>query len=314
MIKEFATTLSIYFAVALVVLLAASFSEGDAGFPMLFSLVLLVPLYLWKRSYTRKATLSRKGNGRSLKTVLGWSLALFFLALLVRVPSVVLFKMPYEKAPLIYLLTLTIVLVEKTDPWVFGFKTERTARGLLYGLLFFTILQGVFLVVQCLIVYALTGLRAVSSFDVILFFLNLPFQVLLVGVSEEELFRGYIQTSMERFGVFKAIVFQAVLFGLWHFVWDISPFDPTGMFQYITLTFLFGLFLGYFYRKAKSLIPLILVHGLWNSFQSGIVMNENVLKTLGRTSFMSQMLVRFLPYTMAFLAVLVFTEYWVREV
>ena len=281
---------------------------------MLFSLVLLVPLYLWKRSYTRKATLSRKGNGRSLKTVLGWSLALFFLALLVRVPSVVLFKVPYEKAPLIYLLTLTIVLVEKTDPWVFGFKTERTARGLLYGLLFFTILQGVFLVVQCLIVYALTGLRAVSFFDVILFFLNLPFQVLLVGVSEEELFRGYIQTSMERFGVFKAIVFQAVLFGLWHFVWDISPFDSTGMFQYITLTFLFGLFLGYFYRKAKSLIPLILVHGLWNSFQSGIVMNENVLKTLGRTSFMSQMLVRFLPYTMAFLAVLVFTEYWVREV
>lgn len=104
-----------------------------------------------------------------------------------------------------------------------------------------------------------------------------------------------------------------MLFGLWHFVWDLSPFNPFGMLQYIALTFIFGLLFGYFYSKIRSLVPSILVHGLWNSFQSGMIMNNEVLDTLAQASLLSQVLVWFLPYAVAFSAVLLFTKYWVKE-
>lgn len=90
--------------------------------------------------------------------------------------------------------------------------------------------------------------------------------------------------------------------------------QPFGMLQYIAFTFLFGLLFGYFYSKTRSLVPLILVHGLWNSFQSGIIMNNEVLDMLAQASLLSQVLVWFLPYAVAFSAVLLFTKYWVKEV
>ncbi|MEM2263107.1 MAG: hypothetical protein QW160_02680, partial [Candidatus Bathyarchaeia archaeon] len=98
-------------------------------------------------------------------------------------------------------------LVEKTDPSAFGFKTRGMAEGLLYGVLFFAILQGTILV-HSVVVYVLLNQLTISSFDVALFLLNLPFQVLLVGVSEEGLFRGYIQTSMERLAVSRPSFFR----------------------------------------------------------------------------------------------------------
>lgn len=245
--------------------------------------------------------------------VVGWTLALFLLALTVRVPSALIFKMPYEKAPIIYLLTFTIVLVEETELTVFGFKTQKMAKALLNGAVFFIILQGTILFVHCTAVHALTG-QAAISFNFTLFLTVMPFHTLLVGISEEGLFRGYIQTSIEPFGALKAIFFQAVLFGLWHFVWNLSPFNPLGMLQYITFSFLFGLLFGYFYSKTKNLVPLILVHGLWNSFQSGVIRNTEVLDKLAQTPFPTQILVWFLPYAIAVPAALAFTKYWVKEI
>ncbi|MEM3824491.1 MAG: type II CAAX endopeptidase family protein [Candidatus Bathyarchaeia archaeon] len=312
--KAFAVSLLIYFAVALVIMLAAFLSHGDSWPPMFLSIVMLIPLYLWKKNYTGKVELSKRVDEKPLGIVVGWALALFFLAMMARVPSVLLFNMPYEKAPLIYLLTLTIILVERTDLSAFGFKAQKMTRALLCGATFFIIFQGTILFVQCLMVYAFTNQTAISSFDFSLFLFSMPFQVLLVGISEEGLFRGYIQTRMERFGVFKAVLFQAALFGFWHFVWYISPFNLFGILQYVAFTFLFGMFFGYFYSKARNLAPLVLFHGLWNSFQYGMIMDNEVLDMLAQTSLLNQFLVWFLPYALAVLAALVFTKYLVKEI
>ncbi|MDW8040857.1 MAG: CPBP family intramembrane glutamic endopeptidase [Nitrososphaerota archaeon] len=311
--RAFALSVMVYFTVALTIMLAAFLFHGESWPPIFLSFMLLVPLHLWKRKYTEKTELSKTLSGKSMGAVVGWTLALFLLALTVRVPSALIFKMPYEKAPIIYLLTFTIVLVEETELTVFGFKTQKMAKALLNGAVFFIILQGTILFVHCTAVHALTG-QAAISFNFTLFLTVMPFHTLLVGISEEGLFRGYIQTSIEPFGALKAIFFQAVLFGLWHFVWNLSPFNPLGMLQYITFSFLFGLLFGYFYSKTKNLVPLILVHGLWNSFQSGVIRNTEVLDKLAQTPFPTQILVWFLPYAIAVPAALAFTKYWVKEI
>lgn len=311
--KAFAIPVIVYFIVASAVMLVAFLSPEESWTPMLFASALLVPLYLWVRDHAKKVALSKKVDGKTFGTAVGWALMLFFLALLVRVPSVLMFNMPHEKAPLIYLIVLTIVLVEKTDLSAFGFKTQKMARALMYGAFFFIILQGTILLIYCATAYIFTNELAIASFNVTLFLLLTPFQILLVGISEEGLFRGYIQTSMEKFGSLRAVLFQSVLFGLWHFVWNLSPFDPFGMLQYVAFTFLFGLLFGYFYTKARNLAPLVLVHGLWNGFQYGLGMNKEVLDILAHSTFFVQILVWFLPYAIAVLAVLVFTKNWVKE-
>lgn len=151
--KSIIITVTVYFIAAFAVMLAAFLSNGGILPPVILSFALLVPLYLWQRKYAERAELSKAVNGKTLKAVVGWTLMLFFLALIVRVPSALIFDMPYEKAPLIYLLILTILLVERVDLSVFGFKTHGLAKALFYGVVFFAILQGTILFVQCIAVY-----------------------------------------------------------------------------------------------------------------------------------------------------------------
>ena len=129
-----------------------------------------------------------------------------------------------------------------------------------------------------------------------------------VGISEEGLFRGYVQTHLEKFHMNGAIVFQAMLFGVWHFVWNLSPLDPIGMARYIGFTFFIGLIFGYFYSKSRNLVPLILAHGLWNSVPEGIVAGVAALETS------QQMLIWVLPYLMSAALTFFFVKYVVREI
>jgi membrane protease YdiL (CAAX protease family) len=222
--------------------------------------------------------------------------------------------MPYEKAPLIYLLTLTIIVVEGTDVSAFGFKTQRIWKAVLYGIFFYIILGGMTLFILYLLIYLLTNQTPVLFYDISLFLLSTPFQILLVGISEEGLFRGYIQTHIQKFYAFRAVLIQAILFGFWHFVWNLSPFDPFSMAQYIATTFLIGLLFGYFYSKAKNLVPLVLTHGLWNSFPMGIVENRAALDLLEQTSILNQILMWVLPYTIAAIVAFFFIKCLVKEI
>jgi membrane protease YdiL (CAAX protease family) len=298
----------------LVILLSGYFLPRENDGPILISLLSLIPLYLWKKSYQKKTALSKEINGRGKGAMLFWVLVLFLLALLVRIPSVLLFNMPYEKAPLIYLLTLTIIVIERADYPAFGFKTQKLGKALFYGMTFYIIFGGIALFVLYLLVYIFTNQTPVLSYDISPFLLSMPFQTLLVGISEEGLFRGYVQTHLEKFYACKAVFIQAILFGFWHFVWNLSPFNPFGMAQYIATTFFIGLLFGYFYNKAKNLVSLVLTHGLWNSFQMGIVENKTALDLLEQTSVSNQILMWFLPYAIAAIGAFFFIKYLVKEI
>lgn len=300
-----------YFGIALTILLS-----GLLPFPVpiMLSLVLLIPIYVWYGSYRKRARLSAEIAARGKGEAFSWAFALFVLALSVRIPSVLIFRMPYEKTPLIYLVVLTILLVEKTDISAFGFRTEGFLKSIMYGLTFYAILGGLTLLLIGSLVYLFTAQTPVQRYDVSAFLLAMPFMTLCVGVSEEGLFRGYVQTRIEKiYNLRTSVLFQAALFGVWHFVWNLSPFDPYGMAIYVIFTFLIGLIYGYFYSKSRNLVPLILAHGLWNSVALGIVKNEHAFNALKEGPLLDQVLTFALPYTVSAALAVTFIKYVVKE-
>jgi membrane protease YdiL (CAAX protease family) len=247
--------------------------------------------------------------------MLFWVLMLFALALMVRVPFVLLFGAPYEKTPLIYLVILTIVLVEKTDIKTFGFKTGNLAKSAFYGLLLFSLLDLIALAGIHLLTIVFTGQEMFQSFNAVTFLMSMPFMTLCVGISEEGLFRGYMQTHLQRhFSVVKAFLLQAFLFGVWHFVWHIFPLNLADMILRIASTFFIGAMFGYFYSKTQNLAPLILAHGLWNSILDGLTSNPEAAKTVMALPLLSQAVIIVMPYALSTAIMLVVVRKFIRAI
>lgn len=307
-----------YFVIASAVLLIAYVFPGQdeslSSVPILVSLFSLIPLYAWFRTYKRKRELSKDLIATYKGEAVFWVFALFLLAMFVRIPSVLIFGVPFEKTPVIFLTISTIVVIEKTNPATFGFTTRKLGKSLLYGVSFFLTLNILATVTSYLLIYNLTSKIAFETFNPIAFLSVLPFMTLCVGICEEGLFRGYIQTHLGKvFTVTGAIFAQAVLFGAWHFIWNLSPFDPFSMVQYVLTTFYIGSFFGYFYSKTRNLTPLILAHGLWDSVSLGIIENQSAFEALTKTSSLAQLLVFVLPYAVAALLTYVFIRCFVKK-
>ncbi|UCG44936.1 MAG: CPBP family intramembrane metalloprotease [Candidatus Bathyarchaeota archaeon] len=309
-----------YFTVTLIVFLAAyGFPTEDttgslSSVPIFLSIALLAPIYIWHRRYASRTNLGEAVEERSKPSMMLRILILYLLAMAVRIPSVLWFNMPYEKTPLIFLTILTIVLLEKTDSSVFGWKSSNLGASLAKGVIFYLVFGGSMLLTEYLLIYLFIGQTELGAFNTFIFLSVMPFHTLCVGISEEGLFRGYIQTHLEkRFTFRKAILFQALAFGVWHFVWDLSPFNPFGMAIYIASTFFWGLIAGYFYGKSRNLVPLFLTHGLWNSVITGFVMDVAAQHALEGASMSSQVLVAFLPYILSGVLTFLYIKYLVRD-
>ena len=310
--------LLLYFAVSVIIFLSGYFfraeSESITSIPVLLSVLLLIPIYVWWKT-SKKTGFSKEMNGRNRSLVLSWIFGLFILALSIRIPSVLLFGMPYEKTPLIYLTILTILIVEKVNVSAFGFKTRNIGKSLLFGFLFFFILNGLASLGFYLLIYVFTSQIPFQYYNVSAFLLTMPFMTLCVGISEEGLFRGYMQTHLEKSYTSKqAILIQAILFGVWHFVWGLSPFDPVYMLSYVGFTFLVGLLFGYFYSKTRNLAPLVFAHGLVDSVPAGIVENQSAFDAFRKISLSFQVLTWILPYIVSAMVTLLFIKYLVKKI
>lgn len=88
--------------------------------------------------------------------------------------------------------------------------------------------------------------------------------VFVVGLIEELIFRGIIQTRLERFlGPAGGILLASLLFGMMH--------SSYGTFYEIAYTFLAGGILGYFFYRTKSLPLVVMIHGFINIFLFGLI-------------------------------------------
>ncbi len=254
--------------------------------PMLVSLLLLVPLGLWYRRVRTQET--APGSRGKLRAVWFDVLVLFSLAMVVRVPFVLLLGMSFEKTPLIYLLALTVVLVRKADLRAFGFSTAQLGRLLLIGLAYYLVFAGVMFSMLFIVAYAVSGHLVFVGYAPLPAVLLFPFMTLCVGVSEEGLFRGFMQTQLSLVhSKRQALWTQAILFGLWHIVWHIAPFDAVGMGVHVASSLAFGWVFGRFFERSGTLVPLILAHGLVDSVGYGAVINPR-LDPMGVTVQLSQ--------------------------
>jgi len=87
---------------------------------------------------------------------------------------------------------------------------------------------------------------------------NLFVMILFVGLGEELLFRGLIQTRFEAaFSGRSALLMQAVLFGIMHLSWR-SPLE-------VLFTFAAALVIGRAFTSTKSLVVPIIIHAVGNT-------------------------------------------------
>jgi membrane protease YdiL (CAAX protease family) len=309
----------LYYVIATIILASAFLQSAPEVFfiylPILLSILLLVPIYRWQKSFWENEDRPKEIADENRETALLRIVGLYALAMSVRIPSVLLFNQPYEKTPLIYLLVMVILVIEQVDLSAFGFRTENLRKSITYGVALFAIYGGLYLVVRYALVYSFTGQIVFQYYDMMSSVLVFPFMTLCVGISEEGLFRGYIQTHLERLYTPRlAILFQAILFGIWHFVWNLNPFKPIDMLLYVITTCIFGLVFGYFYSKSRNLVPLILAHGLWNSILVWMMESPEVQDYFSTFPFSSQLLVFVLPSIVSVTAAILFVKYFVKRV
>jgi len=109
-------------------------------------------------------------------------------------------------------------------------------------------------VIEYLILMPAPSFPSIEPFNLLR---DVIYMLLFVGVAEEMLFRGIIQSDLSRvFGWHKAIVAQGFLFGVLHMTWR-SSYE-------IAFTFFAGILLGYYYYRTKSLVGPIIWHGVNN--------------------------------------------------
>lgn len=100
---------------------------------------------------------------------------------------------------------------------------------------------------------AIEGLMTAQSVsDVLIIFIS---AVLLAGLLEELLFRGFLQRALEhsRMDITQAVFFTALMFSLFHIPW-----------WYIQTT-VFGVILGVMAWKSQSVLPAVIVHAVNNA-------------------------------------------------
>ncbi|MFB6207040.1 MAG: lysostaphin resistance A-like protein [Haloglomus sp.] len=92
----------------------------------------------------------------------------------------------------------------------------------------------------------------------------IPLAIIVVGPSEELLFRGAIQGVLRRaYAPIPAILIASALFGVAH-VFALSG-SGTGVLAYIGVTFALGCILGFVYERTENLVVPALIHGAYNA-------------------------------------------------
>lgn len=228
----------------------------------ILTMVLLIPLYLAVRRLSKTRKLDDFTHAESKWRGIGLPILLYVLLRFFAITSL----------SIVYLVVLTLVLVENYALSPFGFTFRKIARNLALGVFIYTVGSLFPLVVTgALSPFLNADFRVVSlqSFSSMPFLDALPYATFCIGLGEEGLFRGYMQTKFsEVIGPWKAIFAQAMLFGLAHVV----PGDPVD-FQVtrFLFTFVFGAVMGVYFRYARSLAAVSLVHGLQDSVPEGFI-------------------------------------------
>jgi uncharacterized protein len=182
-----------------------------------------------------------------------------------RFPSVALFGYSFKPTSwLVWLVLVLIMVYRKQEPRSVGFTRNNLGKSSLWGFL----IGMVFLLVVSLISIR-NGLHFIGS-DFLLFgFIYYFFEI---GLTEEWLFRGFIQTRLVGFYRHKmvGIVITGILFSLIHVPFQMSMSD-LGFFAHIRsnylhllLTFFYHFVFTFLYDRYRNLAAPTILHFFMN--------------------------------------------------
>jgi len=173
------------------------------------------------------------------------SLPWFFLAQQLRLPAVYI---------IVLVLAAWHIYQKGIDLNEMGLKKEKFRRWA--GWVALGILMGIPAGVTEF--YAIVIEPSFPQFHLTYFFRDLIYMIFFVGLGEEVLFRGLIQTSLiSLLGRWWGIFLAAALFAVMHLTWR-SNLE-------LVFTFCVGLIFGIFYDKTRSLVGPIIMHGVGNT-------------------------------------------------
>ncbi|MGV8906831.1 MAG: CPBP family intramembrane glutamic endopeptidase [Acetobacterium sp.] len=113
----------------------------------------------------------------------------------------------------------------------------------------------------------------------------------VVGINEELFFRGLIYKILSTKGVKYAVIVSSLLFGIGHVTTALSGSEPIYVAILIIFAGLFGLVCAELVVITKSIIPVILWHGL-HDFIANITLET--ISTLGISILIAQTLILFI--------------------
>lgn len=162
--------------------------------------------------------------------------------------------------------TLVYLAVTRVNPFVYLKLEKNVLKGIVWGVLIGACILGL----NILRVYAFTGRIGLN--------LNISRDfwwrgIILVGLSEEVVFRGFIlQKINERAGFWTANSISGVLFVIVHIIgWVIlNQFDFPAKAMDMAVLFIFSLLQGFVLKKTKSLWACMIVHS-FNNFTSAVL-------------------------------------------
>jgi len=267
-LKPLVTVIFIYTATVLALLTIGLLSRGMVAESQIsVSLILLYLLTLYLRRLKYRAV--SEPRAESVSAIL----LLLLIAMAARTVFIGLFRFPAEKVPVIFLVVLTNLLVDGRPLSAIGLGRVRLTRAVALGVSIGLALYYLNLLTSASIGY-LTGRpmdmvwRPPDPYGLVWSAVN---AFVLAALSEELLFRGYIQGRLEGVvGSNNSLIYSALLFGFWHIVWGLPYIgDPWFALAYTTSYMFFaglaGILLGGLYRSTRSIVPPVIVHGLWNT-------------------------------------------------
>ncbi len=177
-----------------------------------------------------------------------------------------------------YLFDICVYLLMLGITCIFVFKYSSFKKvGLHTNQLYLNIGVGVLGSSGFLIAALIFQVNPIYGFDELIILIVV---VILVGITEELIFRGFIQSSLtQHYRSFVAIIITAFSFACLHLprtIFQIGILGLTGLISYTML----GTIIGYYRKFLNSLVGVIILHAFWDYWLLIFVSIEEIPSTI----------------------------------
>ncbi len=164
-------------------------------------------------------------------------------------------------------IALAILWGERAGGRAFGFTLRRAGLQVVLGIALALALQA-----ALRLPHIVAGGLDLRHADLAATLRDLPFELMALSLGEEALFRGYLQTTLQRrYPWWFATVLASTLFGLWHLPGAFWFYHPYTILATVGVPFAFGLLAGVMVRLSRSIVGPVVAHAVYNAVNAAFL-------------------------------------------